>query len=103
LDTTFISLWLKTNHIQHKLVLAHFTKSTLEQQPTSNMGTLKNLKQTKKKGKKGGYENIPSMNHFGFMEVNDQVDFLYLGCFVALHKCNHNRHCIFQPFMFMLW
>jgi len=23
--------------------------------------------------------------HFGFMEINDQIDFLYLGCFVALH------------------
>jgi hypothetical protein len=39
------------------------------------MGTLKNLKQTKKKKRKkeDGYEGIPSMNHFGFMEINDSV------------------------------
>jgi hypothetical protein len=53
-DINVAMLKLKTNHIHHKLVLTHFTKSTLEQQPTNNMGTLKNLKQTKKKEKKDG-------------------------------------------------
>jgi len=50
----------------------------------------------------GGYESIPSMNRFGFMEIDDHVDFSYLDCFVALYQCNHNRHYIFQPFMFTL-
>jgi hypothetical protein len=47
----------------------------------------------------GGYESIPSMNCFGFMEIDDPVDFSYLNYFVALYKGNHNRHYIFQPFM----
>jgi hypothetical protein len=63
------------------------------------MSTPKNLNQTKKKkGKIGGYESIPSMNHFKFMEIDDHVNFLYLNSFVALHNtiivnitfCNHS-------------
>ncbi len=50
----------------------------------------------------GGYESIPSMNRFGFMEIDDHVDFSYLDCFVALYQWNHNRHYISQPFMFTL-
>jgi hypothetical protein len=37
----------------------------------------------------GGYESIPSMNCFGFMEIDDHVDFSYLNYFVALYKGNH--------------
>lgn len=64
----------------------------------------KTLNQTRKKKGKCGYElDIPSMNHFRFMEFDDHVDFLYLSCFVALYKCNQNGYYIFLPFMFMLW
>jgi hypothetical protein len=50
----------------------------------------------------GGYESMPSMNHFIFMEMDDYVDFSYLNYIGTLYKCNHNRHYILQPFMFML-
>jgi hypothetical protein len=68
------------------------------------MGTPKNPKPNKeKKGKMGGYESISSMNHFKFMEIDDHINFLYLNCFVALHKYNHSKHYILQPFMFALY
>ncbi len=65
--------------------------------------TPKNLKPNKEKRKRmGEYEGISSMNHFGFMKINDCVDFSYPNCFVALYKVNHRKHYIFQPFMSML-
>ncbi len=45
---------------------------------------------------------LPSTNHVKFMEIDDCVNFLYFNCFVALHKYNHNKHYIMQPFMFAL-
>jgi hypothetical protein len=35
----------------------------------------KNLKPNREKRKKFGYEGIPPMNHFEFMEIDDHVDF----------------------------
>jgi len=36
------------------------------------------------------------------MEIDDHIDFLYMNYFVTIHKCNHNKHYIFQLFM-SLW
>jgi hypothetical protein len=67
------------------------------------MGTPKNPKPNKeKKGKIGGYESIPSMNHFKFMKIDENVNFLFLNYFVTLHKFNHRKHYILQTFMFAL-
>jgi uncharacterized protein YvpB len=44
----------------------------------------KNPQQTRNKNKMSGYEGKPFMNHLGFMEIDDHVDFLYLSCFVGL-------------------
>ncbi len=49
-----------------------------------------------------GYGSMPSMNQFIFIEMDDCVDFSYLNYFATLYKCNHNRHYILEPFMFML-
>jgi len=68
------------------------------------MGTPKNPKPNKeKRGKWVGMKAyLPSMNHVKFMEIDDRVNFLYFNYFVALHKYNHNKHYIMQPFMFAL-
>jgi hypothetical protein len=64
-------------------------------EPPINMGISKQKKMD-------GYEDIPSMNDFGFMEIDDHVDFSYLNCFVAFHKHKYNKRYIVQPFMYAL-
>jgi hypothetical protein len=75
---------LKKNHSHHKFVLIGPTKSTSKQQPTISMGISKNPKPSKNREKMGGYESIPSMNHFGFMEIDDHVDFSYFELFCCI-------------------
>lgn len=63
------------------------------------MGTSKSHKPNKEKRKMGGYEAMSFINHFKFMEIN----FLYLNCFIALYKFNHNKHYILKTLMYTLW
>jgi hypothetical protein len=48
----------------------------------------------------GGYDGISSMNHFGSMEIDDNVNFLFLDFFVALSfpigavPCHFHLLCI---------
>jgi len=89
---------LKTNYSHHKPILIDPTNSTLKQQPIISMDT-------PKQGKRGGngwvWKHIVHES-FWIHENDYNIDFQYLTCFVALHKCNHNIHYIFQPFMFTL-
>jgi hypothetical protein len=69
---------------------------TLKQQLTINMDNLKDFKPNK------GKRWVQRHGNFEFMEIDDRIDFLYLSYFVAIHKCNQNKHYILQPFMYTL-